>query len=388
MEYFKLKLLAAAAIVLTLVAGCTGPEDPAAERAHLASKNKGEIVLGAASPWGAKRNLLWPGLEMAVLEINKGGGVDGRKIVVVRGDDDSDVSEGLKVAYRCAEDSNMTAVIGHSNSYVSIPASIVYQYHGLLMMSPLSTSAKLTRQGFGLIFRNIPDDGAFGVELADFCAFKGFERVAIYHAGNEYGQGLANAFEQQCEEKDIGIVDRLAYDTFSGPGDFRRDLANWKELYKFDAIFLAGLVPQAAEFVREARALGIDAPILGGDGLDHPMFLEIAGEAAEGVFAASNFNLHDPHPAMQKFAADFRTAYGGPPDIAAAQGYEALKILALAMDRADSTVPDDVARALIEKGPWPGLSGDFQFDENGDPTGKPIFIKVVRNGRYEFIDYR
>ena len=342
---------------LLVLPGCGAEDNPAEERARRAARASGDVIVGAASPWSAKRNLLRQGMEMAVEEVNAGGGINGRRMKIVWGDDQSSINDGLTVAYQFAENMDMVAVIGHSNSYISVPASIIYEYYGLLMLSPLSTNEKMTRNGFTRIFRNIQDDHIFGKEMARFCDRMGYKKLVIYHVKNDYGRGLANAFEKKCDERGIEVLDRIAYDSFSGPQQFRQDLEFWKEVYQFDAIFLAGLVPQAAEFVKVVRAMGIEVPILGGDGLDHPKYLEIAGPAAEGTFAATCFDLNDDNPRMRGFVSAFSEKYGYGPDIAASQGYEAVTVLAAAMNRAGTTVPDEVARTMRITSGWPRADG-------------------------------
>lgn len=153
----------------------------------------------------------------------------------------------------------------------------------------------------------------------------------------------------------------------------------------FYAIFITGSTPPAAEFIRQARAAGINVPIYGGDGLDSGELTTIGGEAAEGTVFASPFDPDNGRPEVQKFATAFKSKCGGPPDAWAAQAYDAVKLLAHAMNQAGSTVPGDVARVLHQTRGWPGVTGTHTFDENGAVIDKPIVLKVVRNGQFEFL---
>ncbi len=363
---------------------CTKGDNLAEERALRAEKADGAIIIGAAAPWSAIQDRLWQGMEMAIQEINKKGGVLGRKIQVVRGDDEASVTRGQVIAQQFAENKDMVAVIGHYNSYVSVPTSIIYEYYGLLMLSPQSTSPRLTRQGFKLVFRNIPNDTAFGNELANFCARRGYKNMLIYHSNDEYGQELANAFEMQAEKNEIVILDRLDYDSLSNPRNFRKDLNYWKENFYFDAIFLAGVTPQVAWFIKEARNLGIMVPVVGGDGLDSPELLQIAGEKTDNTFVGSVFHPQQPDKNVLTFVKAFSEKYHAVPDTSAAQGYDAVKVLAHAMKKAGTTVPHKVADALRSMKNWEGVTGAHTFDENGDVVGKTISIKMVKNGRFEY----
>jgi len=369
-------------LVFGLIA-CTRGENPAEERARIAEKAHGEIIIGAAAPWSDIQDRLGEGIQMAVQEINQNGGVLGRKIRVIRGDDEASVTKGQTIAQQFAETKEMVAVIGHYNSYVSVPTSIIYEYYGLLMLTPMSTSPKLTQQGFKLIFRNIPDDNAFGRELADFCAKQGYKSMVIYHANDDYGIGLANAFEMQSEKNGIDILDRLNYDSLSSTSMFRKDLNYWKENYYFDAIFLAGVNPQVALFIKEARELGITVPIVGGDGLDSPELIQIAGKNADNTFIGSVFNPERPDKKTVEFVEAFRSQFKVTPDSAAAQGYDAVQVIAQAMKKAGSTVPHEIAEALHATVNWEGVTGAHTFDEKGDVVDKDIYIKVVRDGVFQ-----
>lgn len=370
-----------------LAAGCADGDNPAEQRANHARKSHGDILIGAASPWGEKRNLLWEGLTMAVSEINESGGLlNGRKIRVVPGDDKGDLTTGQIVAQNFADNEDIVAVLGHSSSYISIPVSIMYQYYGIVMVSPLSTGMKLTSQGYPMIFRNIPSDPIFGKKLADFCKEKGFNSILIYHINDDYGRGQSNAFEINTLGNGLTVLDRSSYDDLSSVRNFRDQIEFWKENYQFDAVFLAGTMPKAAEFILEARRLGVYVPIVGGDALDHPMLLKIAGEAAENVYVGTVFHPDYDYPAMHVFLNKFRETYQKEPDIAATQGYEAMKVIAQGIRLAGSTVPSDIAKALHTMKSFDGLTGPFSFDESGDVVGKPLIMKVIKDGAFRLVE--
>jgi branched-chain amino acid transport system substrate-binding protein len=242
----------------------------------------------------------------------------------------------------------------------------------------------LTQQGFKLVFRNIPEDNAFGRELADFCANQGYKSMVIYHANDDYGIGLANAFEMQSEKNGIDILDRLNYDSLSSTSMFRKDLNYWKENYYFDAIFLAGVNPQVALFIKEARELGITVPIVGGDGLDSPELIQIAGKNADNTFIGSVFNPERPDKKTIEFVEAFRSKFKAMPDSAAAQGYDAVQVIAQAIKKAGSTIPHEIAAALHATENWEGVTGAHTFDEKGDVVDKDIYIKVVREMVFQY----
>ena len=375
-------------LLLALTAGaCGGPGDPAHARAEKAADGKGDVVIGAAWPWEARGRLLyWQGMQMAVDEVNAAGGVGGRKIRIVRADDRESVNEGRLVAQRFAEDPEVVAVIGHLQSYVTIPAAPIYDLAGLVMLAPAATDPELTGGAYRRVFRGTFTDLDAGRQLADFASRRGYRNVAIYYVRNAYGRSLANAFEERAGELGIRIAARQSYDpNASASAQGLEPLFNeWKSA-DFDAILLAGETPHATMFLQQARAHGITAPVLGGDALGVPDLLQ-AGAAAEGTVIVAAFHPDAPRPEARRFTDAFRRRYGTAPDAGAALGYDAVRVLADAMTRAGSTVPDRVAGALHATRGWAGVTGPFTYDDSGNLQGKPIITITVRDGRFEYLD--
>ncbi len=364
---------------------CWETDNIAKQRAYRAERSREEIIIGAAYPGAQTSFMLRQGIEMAVKEVNAAGGVFGRKLRIILKNDERSLTKGKVIAEEFAMNRDMIAFIGHLDSYISVPVSILYEFYGLVMMSPASTAQKLTRQGFRLVFRNIPNTDQYANQLAEFSYKRGFKRMVIYHIRDNYGREFANAFEKRAGKLGVKIVDRSAYDLTSNADNFQHDLNNWKEYYNFDAIFLAGVLPQAAIIISTARKMGITVPIVGSDRLASPNLLTIAGEAAEGTIAISSFNWRDPDPLALKFTKAFNERYGVLPSGAAAQGYDAVKVLAYAIKKAQSTVPTKVAEALRSTKNWHGVTGLTTFDEKGDVIDKELNLMIVRNGQFEYL---
>ena len=378
----KLAIFAAA-----LLAACGGGKDPAVERAKRAEAARGDIVIGAAWPWEARSGILYrQGMDMAVEEINAAGGVLGRPLRIHREDDHESVNDGRLVAQRFADNPDVVAVIGHLQSYVTIPAAPIYDLSGLVLLAPAATDPELTGAHLKRVFRGTFTDGQAGRQLADFASARGYRSVAIYYVRNSYGRSLANAFEERAGERGVRIAARQSYDPNAAPSaqGLEPVLTEWKGL-EFDAILLAGETPHAAVFLAEARAHGITVPILGGDALGVPDLLA-AGRAAEGTVIVAAFHPDAPAPEVRRFSDAFRRRFGATPDAGAALGYDAVRVLADAIRRAGSASPERVAEALHATRAWPGVTGPFTYDGSGDLPDKPIFTVTVRDGRFEYLD--
>lgn len=187
-------------------------------------------------------------------------------------------------------------------------------------------------------------------------------------------------FELRAKENGVEIVDRQSYDP-ERDEDFGPVLTKWKNL-PMDAICIAGENPKAAIIISKARELGLKAPFMGGDGLASSELWKLGGAASEGTFVTSYFHPGDPRPEVVKFNTDYKARYGQLPDVWAAQAYDAMKVLAVAMTAANSTSPEKVAVALRSLKDWGGVTGIHSFDQKGDVVGKRVIVTIVKNGAF------
>lgn len=379
-----------AVLAALALCACRAPGPVAVERAERAARAKGDVVIAAVWPWAQQRGVHFgDGLQMALDEINASGGVDGRHVRVVRFDDQGSVDKGRLVAEQIGADPNIVAVIGHLQSYVSVPAAAIYDLTGLVMISPAATDPELTSQGYRRVFRTTFTDHSVGRRMADFAMSRGYRRVAICYIRDTYGRDLANAFEERATEIGLSVVARQSYDASGEVTDQTFDpvFREWRGS-AMDAIFLAGEVPSAAQFIAQARRAGITAPIIGGDALNSSVLMQLAGPAAEGTVVPSVFHPDEPRTEAQHFTSTFRSRYGSPPDAGAALGYDALHLLVDAMRRSHSTVPDSVARTLHAMADWRGVTGTLAFDSAGNLVQQQVVTMVVRNGQFDFLGDR
>lgn len=377
-------LLCIASMAASLVA-CSS-RSAKEERVHRAREGSGDLVIAAAWPWELRKEIRYgEGLQMALDEVNAAGGIGGRKLRLARFDDRESINQGRIVAQQIADDPNVVAVIGHLQSYITVQTASVYNQAGLVLVAPTATDPKLTQLGYSRVFRATFTDGSVGRQLAELVASQQRKNVAVYYIRNDYGRNVANAFEERARQLGVAVQARNSYDPSEQASErtFDQVLTEWKPM-NLDAILLAGEVPSAAIFVAQARKLGIELPIFGGDAMSSPALMAVAGDAAEGTMVASYFNPDEPRPEVTRFNADFTAKFGAPPDAGSALGYDCIKLLAHAMKEARSAAPEDVARALHALKGWHGVTGTFSFDDAGD-AAKPVLFSVVRGGRFEYL---
>jgi branched-chain amino acid transport system substrate-binding protein len=370
--------------VVCSLAACERAARPAEQRGVRAARAQSDIAVAAAWPWALRKEIRYgDGLDLAVDEINAQGGIGGRRLRLVRVDDKESIDGGLRAAQRIVSDPDIVAVIGHLQSFISVPAAAIYDLGGVVMIAPAATDPELTTRGYRRVFRITFTDRGIGRQLAEFAARSGYRRVGIEYIRNGYGRGLANAFEERASEVNIAVVARQSYDPTEQVSQrtFAAAVREWQNV-EMDAIFLAGETPSAGLFIAEARAGGIRVPIFGGDALGTPALMGVAARSAEGTVVATVYHPDASTAEAQRFVGAFSRRYKALPDAGAALAYDAVRVLADAIRRAGTSTPDAIATALHGLRGWNGVTGPLTFDERGDVVNRPLVKMVVRNQRF------
>jgi branched-chain amino acid transport system substrate-binding protein len=370
---------------LLLIAACSG-DDPYKDRLSALESDKDTLKIALAWPYdgekGGTKVTVKQGVELAIDEVNNNGGILGRDLVLELYNDQRDVNVGLRNAQLISQNESLFAVIGHLDSYISIPTTPTYTSSGLIVLNPGSTDSALTLQGDEHLFRILSTNEVQGQQLAQHLERIGKRRVMIFYVNNSYGLALANSFENQVVKQGMVVVDRRAYDKFSR--DHGRTMADWKSFYDFDSIFFAGSMPEGIEIVREIREAGIDVDIYAGAGLDSLEFVEQGGGEVSGTKVISFFHPGVAKPSIKTFVEGYKAAYGiDPVEASAALGYDAVKLLAVATNKAGSLDRTKVAIEMRAMEGWEGATGHYSFDENGDVVGKMLVLTEVNDGQFQ-----
>ena len=259
-------------IVLLVVVGCGSPyENSKEERDKRAKNNLGDIVVGVAWP----NDDLFQGVDFAVQEINNSeeGVFGGRKIQIVQNRKEKSIQADFKpwerrkmahkIANSFASNPDIIAVIGHSSSTIAIPASITYQYHGILFLSVAATNLTLTTHNFEYVFRLIPNNEEMARQLAAFCHYVGkYKKMVVLNDRTSYGEELAESFIKSATDPDIGYKIRIVYHRsfFYKETNFRPIISELRGK-DFDAIFLSTSSPAAGgRLIKQSREMGLKQP--------------------------------------------------------------------------------------------------------------------------------
>ena len=347
------KRIAAALTSLCLLAACSGQTGSATIKIGVGAPLTGPN----AKPGQDVLN----GVKLAVEEQNAKGGVLGKQVELLEGDDRSDPREGVAVANKLVN-SGVVGVIGHFNSGVSIPASeAVYNPAKVVNISPGSTNPKYTERGLKFVFRTIGRDDQQGKVGAAFAIASGLKNVAIIHNKGAYGQGLAEEFKKNLE---AGGGKALIFDGINKEDkDFSPILTKIKSL-KPELIFYGGEYQDGALFSRQSRQVGIKAKIMGGDALYDKDYIKLTGQE----FATGNFVTFSTGNQSDTFQKNYTAKFGevGP---YSAYAYDAANILMAAIEKTgDVTDQDKIRDTVAATKDFPGVTGAISFNEKGDLT--------------------
>lgn len=318
------------------------------------------------------------GVQLAIEEINAGGGVLGKQLKIYLEDDQSKPEEVPAVVSKLISQNKVVALLGEVASSRSLAAAPLAQRAKIPMISPSSTNPEVTKKG-DFIFRMCYLDDFQGASMARF-AFNslGKRKGAILRdVRNDYSVGLADFFTAEFKKLGGTIVTDEKYS--EGDSDFRAQLTKIKSTQP-EFLFVPGYYSEAAKIAKQARDLGITIPFIGGDGWESAKLFEIGGKAVEGSFYGNHYFAGDAAPEVANFVRKFKERYGEQPDSMAALGYDAAKLLADSIKRAGTTDGEALRKVLSETQGWQGVTGTMSFDANRNPV-KPIVILEIKNGQ-------
>jgi branched-chain amino acid transport system substrate-binding protein len=336
-------------------------------------------LTGATASFGQSAH---KGVQMAVDETNEAGGVLGKKIKLVTEDDQSKAGEAATVVRRMISRERPVAIIGEVASSRSLEAAPICQANKIPMISPASTNPKVTETG-DYIFRVCFIDPFQGAVLSKFLLGKGITNAAVLtDVKQDYAVGLAEFFKAHYTANGGTIANEQSYS--SGDKDFKAQLTSIRGTNP-SAILVAGYYNEAGLIASQARELGIQVPLLGGDGWDSPSLVEVAGDAMEGNFFSNHFSTEDTSPAVQNFLSRFQQKYSETPDAMAALGYDAAMLLFDAMRRAGTTESPALRDAIAATQGFAAVTGIISLDAQRN-ANKPAVILEIRDGKFRFVE--
>jgi branched-chain amino acid transport system substrate-binding protein len=324
------------------------------------------------------------GTLMAIEEINAAGGVLGKKLELLTEDTQSKSGEPATVVNKLITRDNVVAVLGEVASSRSLEAAPICQQNQIPMISPSSTNPDVTKTG-DYIFRVCFIDPFQGTVMANF-ATKTLHarRVAVFtDVKSDYSKGLAKFFKEQFRKNGGEIVTELNFN--GGDKDFKAQLTAIKAANP-DGVFVPGYYTECALISIQAKELGLNVPLFGGDGWESEKLFEIGGKAIEGNYLSTHYSPSVGTELSRKFVEDYHKRWNGKtPDALAACGYDSALVLADALKRAGTTDGKKLRDAIAATKDFPAVTGKITINQDRDATKSAVILRIT-NGHYEYLE--
>jgi branched-chain amino acid transport system substrate-binding protein len=319
------------------------------------------------------------GVLMAAAQLNQAGGINGKKLDVVILDDRGSPEEAARLTGNLIDKDKVVAIIAGGTSGNSRAAAPKAQSSGIPLISPSSTDPAVTKVG-DFIFRACFVDSFQGEVMARFAVntLKAQKAAILFDFNSPYGRGLTDYFELSFAKLGGSIVLKQSYT--QGDSDFKGQLSSIKAAEP-DVIYIPGYYGDVAIIAKQARAIGITQPLLGGDGWDAPELWQLGGDSLNGSYISTHYSADDPSTAIQEFVQEYRQRYGNLlPDAHAALAYDAMRLLVDAIGRAGTTESRKLREALAQTKNFSGVTGLISMDADRNAV-KPAAVLKLEDAR-------
>lgn len=396
----KLPRLVILGFLAALLFGCnsapqSGGGGTATGKTGAEGGGRGNVVTGDTIPVGAYLALTGDqadfgkssqeGIQLAVDAINGGGGINGKKVELKVENDESDPTKAASAVTKLVTSDKVVAVLGEVASSNSLAAAPICQSNHVPMISPSSTNIKVTQTG-DYIFRVCFTDPFQAYVVAKFARGEPLkaERAAIFtDSGSAYSKDFGAEFKKNFEQMGGKVVAEASYT--ASDTDYKGQLTKIKAA-NASVIFVPGYYKNAGAIAKQAKELGMNVTLLGGDGWDAQDLFVTAGDTLEGAYFSDHMDINSTDPTVKSFVDAFHQKYGADqkPGALTALGYDAMMILADAMKRAKSLDGTGIRDALAETKDFKGVAGTITInaERNAD---KPAVILKIKGREFQYV---
>jgi branched-chain amino acid transport system substrate-binding protein len=379
------KMFMASALLAGVLAGCSGaPKSSGSDSKTIKVGVNLELSGGVASYGESLEN----GVDIAVDEINKAGGVKGKKLELIKVDNKSEAAEATNGIIKLTSQDKVTAIIGAATSGNTVAQAQIANDTKTILLTPSGTSPNVTVGDDGklneFVFRTSYIDPFQGIVAGNFAAKElNLKNAAIFaDSASDYAKGLAASFKDTFEKDGGKVVAEEAY--VAKDTDFRATLTRIKSKNP-EFIFIPGYYEEVGLIVKQARELGITVPLMGADGWDSPKLVELAGaKALNNTFITNHYTSGDPDKTIQKFVTTYKEKFNGEsPNAFNALGYDTVYLLADAIKRAGGTDTAKIKDALEQTKDLSLITGKITIDKDHNPI-KSATVLEYKDGKQVF----
>ncbi len=382
MSKTSVRMVAVLTVVLLMagmLAGCGGMSSNEIKIGLLNEMTGGNATMGTSSANGAK---------MAIKEANAKGGVLGKQIQAVVADNKSEPSEAANAMTKLATQDKVVAITGMFASSNAIAASSVAESAKVPFLAVGATNPKVTvdektNKVKDYTFRVCFIDPFQGTVGANFVlnTLKLKKTVMLVDSSSDYSKGLAAFFKDAFTKGGGTVLGEEAY--LQKDQDFKTILTKVKAL-NAEVLYVPGYYEEVGKIVKQARELGINIPIVGGDGWDSPKLVEIGTAAAlNNTYFTNHYSVDDTSAASKAFVEAYKKEYGQAPDAMSVLGYDAANVLIDAIKRANSTEPAKIREALAATKDFVTVTGSTTLNATHDAVKNAVIIEM-KDGKQMF----
>lgn len=376
----------ASTLLAGVLAGCSGAKENSGGEDSKSIKVGVNLELsGGVASYGES---LENGIDIAVDEINKAGGVKGKKLEIIKVDNKSEAAEATNGAIKLTSQDKVTAIIGAATSGNTVAQAQIANDTKTILLTPSGTSPNVTVSDDGklneFVFRTSFIDPFQGIVAANFAAKElNLKNAAIFaDSASDYAKGLAASFKETYVKAGGKVVAEEAY--VAKDTDFRATLTRIKSKNP-EFIFIPGYYEEVGLIVKQARELGITVPLMGADGWDSPKLVELAGaDALNNTFITNHYTSEDPDENIQKFVTTYKEKFNGEsPNAFNALGYDTVYLLADAIERAGGTDTAKIKEELEKTKDLSRITGTITIDKDHNPI-KSATVLEYKDGKQVF----
>ena len=385
MKYKVSKLAFGLLLVVAMVflSACPSPTPQATQAVSEPTKapEEGPIPIGWSAPKSGTHAILgeWDerGILLAFEAKNAEGGIHGRELKLIQYDDEADPTKAVNIAEKLCTEDKVVAAFACTNSTPTLAVVPVFAKYKVPHITG-GLNAKITQQGSHYVFRNTAAGPIYEKSIVDYMVEQGYTKFAIIADNSAYGQGQADYQENALEAHGLKALVRETY-----AGDDKDFTGQLTKIMQADpeVLLFAGSEVASGLIAKQARAMGFEGEFAGGAAVGTPKFIEVAGDASEGVHFSSPYITNDLNDMTRDFAKRYEERWGEPPESHGAKAYDGAMMLIQALEACapDNINGECIADEMHKICGYQGLQGEFCYDETGEGI-QAISIGVIENG--------
>lgn len=382
MRKFRKHIMAGLLAGTLLLTACGNKENSSASD----PKDENVIKIAVAGPLTGDNSEYGIGFsnaaEIMAEEWNENGGIDSKKISIVKFDDKNSPEEGVSVANKIASEKDIPCVIGHFASGVCLAAAPIYQENKIVEISPSSSHPDYSGMGNFIIRNNTVINTEAKASLDIAVNDLGKKNIGIISIKTDWGVSTAGIVKE-IVEKDFKDAKVVAHEeVIEGSDDYRPAIAKLNDAGA-DVVICVGMYNLVAPVAKQYKEINPDIAIVGFSNAYSQQLLELGGDAIEGVAFPVIFFAQSEDPKVKSFVEKYKEKYGSEPSALTAQAYDSVGVFLTAAQKVGLDDTEKIVNEILSM-EYEGVTGHTKFDENGD-VHKSFTKIVVKDGKFDLL---